>query len=620
MDTTVTLRAVISDFQRKMSIARGEMEATSKQGGSHFQTLNKGSGMLLAGVAGAAVGVAGLALKMGSDLQDANRRLSVAIADSGHSFVAFTPQIQVADKQLEHFGFTNAQTNDALAVMVTGLGSPTKAFNALGVAADLATFKHVDLAQASLAVTKALEGNMRPLHQLGIDLPIAASSAFKVVQAQTALKKAQDALTAAEVSAHPTAVQLASDRLKAESLAMAAARADTAEQSAQAALTAVMKEYPDAANASSKGHELLAAATAKLKLAQDAALVATQKEAAGVTAGTGPHAAYERAVSKVADAQAKLTLAQQAGTTILAALTQKIGGQASDAAKTFAGRLQVAKAQATDLGAKLGMVLIPILENLMTKVAAVVAWFQRHHDVAIALATALGTVLAAAIGIRLVSAIAGMVKSVQGGIQWLSRLGAQSAITEGEIAASKSGGIGLLAASALAASGLIVITGKKLIDLGNTADATHNKIMGLYAALFQGGAGTGPSRFTTKNQLNLQGWVPDSGYFDKNGNWVPLSSAPKKAAGGPVEAGMGYWVGEKGPEWFQPQTAGSIIPHSVSGSPSGGGWGGGPVTVNVTVEGHVLTASGLASSLVEPLRKAFEQGPARNGRRGQLTS
>lgn len=33
-----------------------------------------------------------------------------------------------------------------------------------------------------------------------------------------------------------------------------------------------------------------------------------------------------------------------------------------------------------------------------------------------------------------------------------------------------------------------------------------------------------------------------------------------KAAGGPVEAGRGYIVGEKGPEWFQPRSSGTIVP------------------------------------------------------------
>lgn len=36
-----------------------------------------------------------------------------------------------------------------------------------------------------------------------------------------------------------------------------------------------------------------------------------------------------------------------------------------------------------------------------------------------------------------------------------------------------------------------------------------------------------------------------------------------RASGGPVESSKGYIVGEKGPEWFQPNTAGTIVPNNV---------------------------------------------------------
>lgn len=44
-----------------------------------------------------------------------------------------------------------------------------------------------------------------------------------------------------------------------------------------------------------------------------------------------------------------------------------------------------------------------------------------------------------------------------------------------------------------------------------------------------------------------------------------------RAAGGSVAAGTGYIVGEKGPEWFQPNTGGTIIPNHALAS---GGMGG----------------------------------------------
>ena len=83
IDTFVELKAVITDFQAKMAVARGEMEKTSKAGSSSFKAL---SGVAQAGflaIGAAAVTGAVIAVKAGSELQDSQRRLSVAVADSG---------------------------------------------------------------------------------------------------------------------------------------------------------------------------------------------------------------------------------------------------------------------------------------------------------------------------------------------------------------------------------------------------------------------------------------------------------------------------------------------------------------------------------------------------------
>lgn len=39
-----------------------------------------------------------------------------------------------------------------------------------------------------------------------------------------------------------------------------------------------------------------------------------------------------------------------------------------------------------------------------------------------------------------------------------------------------------------------------------------------------------------------------------------------RAAGGPVQSGKGYVVGENGPEWFEPATSGMVVPnHALQG-------------------------------------------------------
>ena len=77
------------------------------------------------------------------------------------------------------------------------------------MAADLAKYKHIDLADAATAVARAQEGNLRALKQLGIDLPIAATSAAKLQKAHESLGKATDDASAF-LKAHADAVDVTS--------------------------------------------------------------------------------------------------------------------------------------------------------------------------------------------------------------------------------------------------------------------------------------------------------------------------------------------------------------------------------------------------------------------------
>ena len=71
-----------------------------------------------------------------------------------------------------------------------------------------------------------------------------------------------------------------------------------------------------------------------------------------------------------------------------------------------------------------------------------------------------------------------------------------------------------------------------------------------------------------------------------------------RATGGSVNAGTSYVVGERGPELFVPNTAGTIIPN--------GGSGGGN-TINLTVNG-AIDAEGTARTIVDVLNRSFSRG------------
>lgn len=67
-----------------------------------------------------------------------------------------------------------------------------------------------------------------------------------------------------------------------------------------------------------------------------------------------------------------------------------------------------------------------------------------------------------------------------------------------------------------------------------------------------------------------------------------LGVSGARAAGGPVNSGLSYLVGEKGPEIFTPSTSGSITPNNMIGS-----GGGSPITIQTNVN---VTSGGTTSS------------------------
>lgn len=149
----------------------------------------KGTEALSAGVAG----VAALAVKNGSALQESQDQLANAIENTGGAYKNQESAIRAVQKTGEGLGFTYAETNDALTNLTRSTGSSTKAIGLLGIAQDLSRAKHIALADAALAVAKASEGQLKPLKALGIDLPVAAGGAAKTAKAFTALGAAQGA-------------------------------------------------------------------------------------------------------------------------------------------------------------------------------------------------------------------------------------------------------------------------------------------------------------------------------------------------------------------------------------------------------------------------------------------
>jgi hypothetical protein len=128
----------------------------------------KQMGPALMGVGGALAGIGiGLAA-LGSKDQAAHTQLQSAIEATGQSYDDYSARVEEAIKHNEKFGDTAAQTQDALRILTQATGDPTKAFDLLSTATDLAAAKHEDLTKAAGQLGKTYNGNARLLKEFGI--------------------------------------------------------------------------------------------------------------------------------------------------------------------------------------------------------------------------------------------------------------------------------------------------------------------------------------------------------------------------------------------------------------------------------------------------------------------
>jgi SLT domain-containing protein/phage-related protein len=128
----------------------------------------------LAGVAVAGV-VGGLMVKA---LKDARAEgwspLKVAAQDAGIAFSAFKPKAEAAGNAMAKLGFSQADVNKSLKVLLTSTRDSQLSLKSLGTAADYARYKGISLSDAANMLAKAATGSTRALKDVGIstaDLP-----------------------------------------------------------------------------------------------------------------------------------------------------------------------------------------------------------------------------------------------------------------------------------------------------------------------------------------------------------------------------------------------------------------------------------------------------------------
>jgi len=128
-------------------------------------------------------------------------------------------------------------------------------------------------------------------------------------------------------------------------------------------------------------------------------------------------------------------------------------------------------------------------------------------------------------------------------------------------------------------------------------NATTNALHGLSAAANQAAAAIGQMPSSSATWRNPATGQIESWDWKMEGQGL---GGGVRAAGGPVDAGVPYLVGERGPELFVPSTSGSIVPN-----------GGGPSIQNTF---HLVdTESNLARRVADIVMQSIRNGVRLNG-------
>ena len=487
---------VISMFNSKgLRAAQNELDETAKKTKSTSDKMRHASGAMFTSLAGIGAGIGGFAVDATAKLEDANVQLENAFKNAGTSMDDQKGKLEEVTSQMAKFGYTGAETEGALARLTTVTGSAPKALASMGLAADIAKNRHIDLTKAGDMMAKAMAGSTTAAKKMGIAIP--------------------------------------------------------------------------------------------------------------------------DSVNKIKDPAKK-------SAAIMEILQGHFKGSAAAAAGTFGGQMEAAKAQVTDMAAKIGSKLVPMIMKIVGALMSAAKWIGKHREIMIGLLIAVGLALgvmvvmwvfntiaamsfwAAATGgiIILVAALAagiawivanwgkiwGWIKKTVTGV-WHHIVGAFHAVI---------GWLGknwpLILAIILGPFGLAVFfiikhwhgilnfikgvpkkIGNLLSKVGGFVKTAFEKVGNVILSPFKWAFNKIAHLWNStvgKLHFKIPSWVPSIG-----GKGFSMPQLPEwKAVGGSVIGMKPYIVGEQGPELFVPGGSGSIVPNHRLG-----GMGGGTVVQNITI-------------------------------------
>lgn len=184
------LVADTKEFSAGMAEAEAKVAKMTGNSSTAFNKMATVGKAALFGLGTAAIGLGTEAIHLADTWEKSHARLTAAVKASGTAMSSIAPQISKLDKSFEKYGQTNAQTEAALARLTQATNDPKKALKEMGLVANIAAARHIDLEAAATLVGKVMQGNTTVLKRMGIDLGLVNGGLLQQKNAQASMIKA----------------------------------------------------------------------------------------------------------------------------------------------------------------------------------------------------------------------------------------------------------------------------------------------------------------------------------------------------------------------------------------------------------------------------------------------
>lgn len=170
---------LINEF-RKVGAAADSAGNQSKSG---WDKAKVGIGVAAASIAGGVATIGGMAIKAAVDGEKVHAQLVNAFDAAHVSLSKFLPAVDDASTKMAKFGFENDEVEAAITTLTRATKNPTASIKEMGLAADIARGRNIDLATATQLLVKVQTGHVSLLGRLGINTKDATGKTISQTEA-----------------------------------------------------------------------------------------------------------------------------------------------------------------------------------------------------------------------------------------------------------------------------------------------------------------------------------------------------------------------------------------------------------------------------------------------------